>query len=180
MTDDDGGRLEVGDDVDTGAERVELTTGIPTRLTRATPIELPLRAVNGYQGDPADFHSGRLCVMSERMVDVLRDAGVDNLQVFPAQLVDERTGKRWPAAVVNVVGRVAAADLAESERVNVGETAPGEAHFARLVVDPEALGGLLMVRLAESPTSLLIHEQVKQRLERASLTGVAMTEVATP
>src|SRR5437016_13393522 len=51
-------------------------------------------------------------LMQERLVQVLRSAGADNLQTFPAEILREGTNERVSGyVVVNIVGRVSCADL---------------------------------------------------------------------
>jgi hypothetical protein len=61
---------------------------------KGEPFHIAARAVRGYRGPPADFYDFRVCLMSERMVRVLRGVGVDNIQTYPAFLVEGRTATR--------------------------------------------------------------------------------------
>jgi hypothetical protein len=173
LVDDEGGTLEVDDTIDAEVELDDWSLGLPLAVKPAGPFLLPARAVRGYQGPPADLYDFRVCLMSERMVNVLHAAGVDNIDLYPAYLVDDRTRGRWPFFVVNIIGRVAAADLTRSTWSSSDGAIRGEVHFEQLVLNPPAAAGLLLFRSAENLRTLVIHERVKARLERAGLGGVS-------
>src|SRR5262245_41291845 len=68
--------------------------GEPFGVVLPDPITIPLVPVGGFLDAPPDMFDGYMCLMSARMVGVLRESGVDNLELFPAKLVDgekERT-----------------------------------------------------------------------------------------
>jgi hypothetical protein len=172
VTDDEGGTLEVDDGIDTGVDLDEWSTGLPLNIAPKQPFVLKARAVRGYQGVPADFYNFRICLMSEKMVKALRRAGVDNLQLFPAQVLEQTTGQRWPIFAVNIIGRVAAADLAASEWKCYEDPPIGSIHFENLAFTPQAGYSLPLFRLAENLDSIVISSTVKSALKQAALTGV--------
>lgn len=109
-------------------------------------------------------------LMHERMVEALRRAGVDNIDVYDALLVDPEDGSEWTEfKAVNILGVVAASDPA---RTTFDPTNPARvinAQIEKLVLRPEAMHGFLIFRLAEQLSTILVHEGVKAQLEAARI-----------
>jgi len=121
-----------------------------------------------------DFISAQ-CLMSRALVTTLEEAGVDNLQKFDAPMTDrEKDEINHGFCVVNVIGLVEAADMDSSESLPLGS---GEV-FTKLVVDKEKAQGLLMFRLAESQTDLIVHERVANAINAGDFRGVTLTPVS--
>jgi hypothetical protein len=111
-------------------------------------------------------------LVREDLVAVLAAAGVDNLELYPATLVDPSTGARHEHyRAFNVVGVVAAADMArsrlapgaagapdsdapDSDAPDEDDAEPGrplvDGDFDVLAVDAARAAGGLLFRLAES------------------------------
>jgi hypothetical protein len=111
-------------------------------------------------------------LMTRRLVQALQRAGVDNLQTF---LTNLRTveGDDPPAAdtylAVNIIGAVAGAGF-EKARVSPTSTETlVSIDFNSLAIDEAKVRSLLMFRLAENTTAVVVHEQVKQRLKADGL-----------
>jgi len=116
-------------------------------------------------------------LMSRRLVAALQAAGVDNLQVFDAQLRDEAGGEPDQSyCVVNIVGLVAAADLSKSASLPLAQ---GHV-FTRLTVDPARAQGLPMFRLAESLIDVIVSEPVARAIEAGAFHGLTLTPVTPP
>ena len=114
-------------------------------------------------------------LMSKRLVSALEQAGVDNLQKFEAELVDEATGQvnsdYW---VVNIVGLVECANLDSSKTSELGSGY----YFHELVIDPSKTQGLLMFRLAQSGIDILVHQKVATAIEQGKFRGVTLTALS--
>src|SRR5262245_57729555 len=67
------------------------------------PIVLNLIPVEGYQGVPPEMHDAFMLLMSNRMVNVLKRAGVDNLDTYPAILRDEVNTREFSYQAVNIL-----------------------------------------------------------------------------
>ncbi|NTX02355.1 imm11 family protein [Myxococcus sp. CA040A] len=135
----------------------------------ATPIQVQLNPRFGTE--LLDSYHESIPVWSDRLIEVLRAAGVDNLDVYDAVIHDPRTGLTTSAfKAVNVLGSVDCADMEQSEYDPRAER--GAREFIKLVIDPTKTMGLKMFRLHERPTLLLIHEDVKQGIEAARLKGI--------
>lgn len=113
-------------------------------------------------------------LMQQRLVDVLRSAGVDNLQTFPVEIRQKDTGEEVPGyTVVNIVGRVSCAVLDKSDATPLADVY----HFDKLTIDPNKTQGKLMFRLDESPMIVLVHEKVAEAIKNGGFLGVTLEEV---
>jgi len=142
----------------------------------ASDGELPFQFSYKYpEGATFPEFQGSNCLMSARLVEALKSAGVDNLQVFPAVLKDANTGaERKDFVVVNVVGLVAAADMKASESMALG----GGQVFTKLVVDDTKPHALLMFRLAESLMDVIVHDSIADVIRTGNFHGVTLTPTA--
>ena len=101
------------------------------------------------------------------MLSSVRAAGVDNLDVYSASLSDPASGVTHTGyKAVNIIGTVAAANLAESDFQAPSGSPLVDTDFDSLVIDEERAKGLLMFRLAECVTAIIIDERVMQRLNQ--------------
>lgn|SRR5690606_8139260 len=95
------------------------------------------------------YMTGGTVIASDRLVAVLRGAGVDNFQCFPARLVNPDTGmERTGYQLFNVLGVGSVTDA--------GATMADAAAAGR--------GGLHMFRLAGSLATLVVDEVVRDAL----------------
>jgi hypothetical protein len=136
------------------------------RFTVSVPNPISVEAIpeGEYTGPPVEMHDGNLLLMSNRLVGALREAGVDNLDCYPAVIVNVETKKKHQYQAVNIIGLVAAADLGKSEWSSYDGDASYDASFEGLSVREEAARGALMFRLAENTGIILVHEKVKDHL----------------
>jgi hypothetical protein len=107
------------------------------------------------------------------MLDAFRAAGVDNFQAFPAVLAG-RGAEEWKDYfAINVLGKVAAADLSSSRFVEIGKYPSGLPclGFQKLVVDPSRTHGFYLFRLAEDILQILLHDRVLKSLVAMAPTG---------
>lgn len=150
---------------------------IEGRLYEMDPGEEPFAfSFEDWQEPPLLDYISAQCLMSRALVATLEEAGVDNLQIFDAPLTDREKDEINNAyCVVNVIGLVEAADMDSSESLPLGS---GEV-FTKLVVDKEKAQGLLMFRLAESQTDLIVHERVANVIKAGNFRGVALTPVTS-
>lgn len=138
------------------------------------PVPQPLEfTVERDEDDPDPDEPGVLLemyqdsgvVMTERLVQALGAAGVDNIQVFDAVIRDPKTGHvTTDYKVVNVIGVVACADLGSSTFKASGGAPIIDVSFDSLVIDEERAGGQLLFRLAESLSAIIVHDRVKRHL----------------
>lgn len=105
-----------------------------------------------------DFSKGSVTLMSKRFLDLLKNAGVDNLQLFPAIVKSEEDGTVWEDYfAVNVLGMIACADLGKSI---YDEIMPGHYGFDELAIDAEKAKDSLLFRLHEHCPTIIVHKSV--------------------
>jgi len=120
---------------------------------------------------PPHFLGDRIPVCSRLLLGVLEAARVGDIQSFPAVLENPAAGARWTDYVaINVIGLRAAARLDQStfDTLMGGDAQSGIPPllaFHELVLDAAKLEGCLLCRLAESPSTLLIHDSVNAYID---------------
>lgn len=120
-----------------------------------------------------DIYPGKT-LMSKRFVEILQAAGVDNLQIFPAEIVNERTGDIYrDFFVFNVVGLASCADDAASKSYPLADVK----FYDQLKIDPSRTQGLKMFRLAESRMDIIVSEDVAKHIMDADLKGIVLEPV---
>ena len=127
-------------------------------------IKFDVEPFLGYQGAPNEFRDLGSCVMSKRLADALVTAGVDNIDFYPLLLTNTVTGQTYDYFVYNLVGKVALADLEKSQHFSYDNKLVTDVGFKDLVLDESKTHGLLMFRLAEDVSAILIHESVKKTI----------------
>lgn len=128
-----------------------------------TPIRCTL-APGAAEHMPDAFLFDQIPLFSSRLVECLRGVGVDNLDCYEAVL-ETTDGRPHPAKffAVNIVGVVACVD--EVRSIKDALSAYPMTEFRELVVDPAAVGGAHLFRLADNPGFILVDEAVKRGLE---------------
>jgi hypothetical protein len=130
------------------------------------------------EGALIPFFNEAIPLMRFDLVKAMREAGVDNLDDYPAIIRETRTGKENKNyRVINVIGAVRAANIEGSD---VDPSAFGgefmiAAFFRRLQLDESAAQGYLMFRLAESLSAILVHDTVRQHLLRSGWDSLTFT-----
>jgi len=161
---DDERRASV-DTVD-NAESLNWMLAEPFREPVPTPIKVTL---NAYEGLMMPMFSASILLMSDELVAALAEAGVDNLDLYDAELFNPATNERFTNyKAVNIIGAVAAADLAQSECQLHGD-AQFDVDFDSLVLDEAKTHELLIFRLAECVTGIAVHDKVKRCVERRGI-----------
>lgn len=143
------------------------------------PVQEPLELVldPDQPGPLKEMYNLEMLIMSERLVTSLQNAGVDNLQVFRAVLVDPATQtRREDYRVVNIVGRVAAADLENSLWTSPSGRPIVDVDFDSLAIDEHRVGGLLLFRLAECISAVIIHARVREALLAAGFLSLTFLD----
>lgn len=104
-------------------------------------------------------------LMTDRLLTALREAGADNLQTFDAVIRDPHVGTvTTNYKVINVVGVVSCADMSQSAYTPPDGVPLIDVSFDSLVIDEKRVGGLLLFRLAESLSAIIVHQRVKDHL----------------
>jgi hypothetical protein len=133
------------------------------------PFVVTLKPYNEYKEDHGphlpSFMKGNGPLFRDDLIEAMRSFGVDNLQTFNVELQDPDNGQTYTNyKAVNVVGLIAAADMAQSEAT----VHPGgpviDVDFDSLVIDESKTRGASIFRLAESTNALLVSERLRDFL----------------
>lgn len=123
-------------------------------------LDTPLEFTTNAKASDAmvDFSRGNVTLMSKKFVQLLHNAGVDNLQVFPAIVKSEEDGTVWDNYfAVNVLGIISCANLSKS---TYSEIMHGHYSFDELAIDTEKTKNALLFRLQEHSPTIIIHQSV--------------------
>ncbi|OHA80394.1 MAG: hypothetical protein A2675_01355 [Candidatus Yonathbacteria bacterium RIFCSPHIGHO2_01_FULL_51_10] len=130
------------------------------------PLEIEFETFHGYAGPPRELVDVCITLMSKRLADTLVEAGVSNIVFYPTTLKNKGTGEVYDYRAFKVVGLVAAADLEKSKWESYDNKPVADTSFEDLVIDEsKATGsGLLMFRLAENFSALVVHEKIRDAI----------------
>ena len=109
---------------------------------------------------PDFMNSGGMLLFSSRLVEKLNSAGIDNLQLFAAEIhVKEPNLLITNYFVANILGVIQCVSLSRSEYT---EIMPGLYEFSKISINLDAIKMEKLFRIAESNRRILIHESVIQ------------------
>jgi hypothetical protein len=146
-------------------------------ITYAVPQPLQYELDPEYEGELKPFYREAAPIMRKDLLEALTAAGIDNLQLFDAVVVDPATGKTYgDYKAVNVIGAVSAADMAQSKRMGAGDSTMVDVDFDSLVIDEARPRGMLLFRLAESVGAIVVHDRVKAVVESRGIPGMTFYE----
>lgn len=131
------------------------------------PIPQPLRLTldPDAPGELLEMYQLEMLLMTDHLVGALEEAGVDNLQVFRAEIVDSLAGTVLTNyRVVNIVGAIACADMEKSTFESRHGPPIVDVDFERLVIDERRAAGHLLFRLGECVSAIVVHERIKTHL----------------
>lgn len=129
--------------------------------------ETPLRAtvVSDAQSVLAELWETPLPMMTARLHQALCQLGVSNLDVYPVELTDSRSGKIIDDYLAfNLIGVIAAADLQQTRFAPGSPERMISADIDHLVVAPDRIAGAHMFRLGESVSAIVVDQQVRDGL----------------
>lgn len=108
---------------------------------------------------------GAMPIMREDLILALREAGVDNLQLFDVSITDPESGTVYTNyKAVNIVGCIKVADLKKSVYTQHGNGPLLDVDFDKLVIEDAKGCEQLMFRMAESVNVILLHKKVRDYL----------------
>lgn len=116
---------------------------------------------------PDYFEVDGVPVVTQKVIDTFKSAGVDNFQAFPVEVrFEDETVSGY--SLLNVIGRVKCFDM---EKTDCSKFGPSIARINSLkLVDEPAYGGY-MFRAHEYQEIIFITEQVKAAIEESGITG---------
>jgi hypothetical protein len=114
----------------------------------------------------------RCLVHSDRLVEVLGGAGVDGIDYYACRLVNDAGGVVYRThRAANLLDVIYCIDFEQSE-LEIDDEEPNEIWYIhRLKLIEDRLGDSLMFRLGERRNTVIVHESVKQAIEREGLSG---------
>ena len=126
------------------------------------PIEVTL------VGEPEDaivpMYTVGFLLLRDDVISVLKQAGVDNIDCYPAIINNPNTGEAISNyKAVNIIGTVGAANLDDSNATVHGKPVI-DVDFDGLKIDENKARNLKLFRLAECVTGIVIDEDVKDLL----------------
>lgn len=147
--------------------------GIRSWINGARFASPPTRAIAMYW-DPADeagpslpLYKAGIPMMKRAVYTTLCSAGVDNIDIYDVEVRSHSSDDVDRSFVAfNIIGTVSAANMASSKIVHDGSPPLIAVPFDGVVIDPLAALDLPVFRLAENVTAIVVHDQIKQLLER--------------
>jgi hypothetical protein len=154
-------------------------TGRPVQIRVPEPLTYVLDP--DYPGVfKALYGDKAIPIIRDDLLGVLQLAGVDNLETFPALVLDPETGEVHSGfKAFNVVGAFSLADLGRSTRMGDSRGQATDVDFDRLVLDETKRPGLRLFRLAEKLSAIIVDEAVKDAVARSGIGGIVFYESGT-
>lgn len=151
------------------------TTPVPT------PLEVTMKPMNPNADDHGpeipEFFEGDFPLFRDDLIAAMKEAGVDNLDVYDAVLIDADSGARLTThKAVNIVGLIAAADMqASNATVHTGGPVI-DVDFEGLAIDEDRAAGAYIFRLAESTNAIIVHQKLRDHLLGRGFTNLRFFE----
>ncbi|MCI3921125.1 hypothetical protein MO973_12850 [Paenibacillus sp. TRM 82003] len=113
-------------------------------------------------------------LMHNTLVETLKSAGVDNLQLYSARIIDPHNGQVYlDYQAFNVIGLLSASDLEASTWMDETESPSVlDTDVDSLVVDEDKTKGFHLFRLAENCSAICVSEKVKRAIEERRIPGI--------
>ncbi|WP_444993941.1 hypothetical protein [Aliikangiella sp. IMCC44359] len=113
-------------------------------------------------------------IASQAFVDALIEIGVDNIITYDVLLHNEDYSVTYEGyKAINIIGLIKAAGPGT---VYLGDSKLIDASIESLELEPRSIKGLYIFRLAESITTIVVHEKVKRHLESKGFHSLVFTE----
>jgi hypothetical protein len=155
---------------------VSMITGNP--IGRDLPI-VNIRMNARSQGQLTDsvLMTGHGRIFSRRLVNLLGDCGIKNLETFPCTIHNEVTGEKHDDFLaVNIVGKLACINHAASACDFIDEDETKLLAWDYLTFDESQIHDLPIFVLAEMPVQIVVHQRIMQAMQAAQITGVDFVE----
>jgi hypothetical protein len=139
-------------------------------LTIETPLPTPIEVEMDGDGIMMPMFKRGILLFRDDLIQAMESAGVDNMDYYDTVLIDPVANVRYDNyKAVNIIGLVAAADLQKSKYTAPSGVPMIDTNFDSVVIDEEKAMGLLMFRMAECVSAIVIHEKVKDYIEQAGI-----------
>lgn len=140
------------------------------------PIEIEATAHHGFVGPPHDFFDGSISFVSPRMLQCLKDNGVNNFDVYPAVVTYRNTGEKHHVFAINLLGLVAAVDEGKSKLQSFDGDFRMDTSIDGFEIDGEKAHNLSLFRLAENCMIVMCHDRLKAKIEAAGIKTFAFVK----
>lgn len=147
-----------------------------TQPITPTPIQIEATPRQGFSGLPPDYFDGTISFMSPRLVEALTGAGVHNLSLYPAVITYTTTREWHEVFAFNLVGLVSAVDFQKSNITSYDGDFMMDSSIRGFEVDPNKARDLAMFRLAENCMTVLVHQRIKDAVDRAGINTFSFVE----
>ena len=140
--------------------------------TPAEPVRVEIR--EGFENKELLPFFDHPPLVNDAFLQTLRDSGVDNIIAFEAEIHSEDESivhKGYNA--INIVGLIRAAGPGTAF---TGTSQLIDASIDSLEIDPNVATDLLMFRLAENTSTIVVHEKVKIAVEAEGFHSVVFRE----
>lgn len=148
---------------------------------RGSPFISPIKQnpviatiVTGHERDELLPYFDAPPVISNAFHQALIEAGVDNLDAYDCILRSEDGTIEYKGfKAVNIIGVIRATG---DGTVFTSESRLIDASMDKVVIDPRKTMNALMFRLAESVTTVVVHERVKRYIEKKGFPSIVFRE----
>ncbi|WP_088043313.1 imm11 family protein [Bacillus sp. EAC] len=115
-------------------------------------------------------NSGQLIVVSNRVLEILREVCSQDIQVFDANVFigEKRISNYY---LINIVNTVQIVNKEASEYTAIKGRNP-ILYFKKIVYNTDDLGQFNLVRNADCPTHIFVSDYLKKRFEKEKIKGV--------
>ncbi|SMF61153.1 hypothetical protein SAMN02745866_03978 [Alteromonadaceae bacterium Bs31] len=138
----------------------DLMSGFMMSADIKTPLVYTTDAAKG--DEIRDFWDSSFLLMSKKFLQLVQQAGVDNLQVYPAVIKSLEDGTVWENYFgVNILGLISCAVLSKS---SYDEIMPGHYAFDELAIDLSKTQETLLFRLQEHSPTILMHNDIGKHI----------------
>ena len=135
------------------------------------PLDYTLKP--GASGNLMALYSGvPVPLMSVELIEALRSAGVDNLEVFDAVIRGDGGVEHRDHRAFNVIGLVAAADAGASELMGTTNSTLIDVDYDSLTIDEERAAQHKLFRLAENVSAIVVDDSVREVVESRGIPGM--------
>ena len=149
--------------------------GRPFKTQPTQPIEVMM--VSTHCDRLKDLYKIDALLMTRRLYDCLREAGVDNIDAYDTVIRHPGTGFESRDYIAgNLIGLVAAVDVGASNIVGGSADHLLDTDFDAVKIDPAKARGLLMFRLAENTSAVVVSRKVKEFLEARGFTQLSFID----
>ncbi|EKR71286.1 hypothetical protein LEP1GSC041_1660 [Leptospira noguchii str. 2006001870] len=140
-------------------------SGLSFKTAPSVPIEIEMQA--SHSDDMIQYNHVDALIMTKAFQASLSEVGVNNLDVYETIIRHPRTGfvTRDYVACNLIGGLVSAVNIDKSNVVGGSKDHRLDTDFDGLLIDEERTQGLLMFRLAENTSAIVVHESVRKHLE---------------